>query len=102
MRTHVYSDHGKRSGRAIEPARIDPDNRIGQAGRKLVMSQINGIYDSDRWQDACKKCMQPTARVGVMFSGVAVVRMRNRAVTTLIWVMHMCGRHTDARCSGKW
>lgn len=103
MRTHVDSDYGRRSGRTIEPARIDPDNHIGQAGRELVISQINGVYDSDQWHDACEKCMQPTARVGVMFSAVAVVRMRNRAVTTLIWVMvmHMCGRHTDARRIGK-
>jgi hypothetical protein len=104
MRTHVDSDHGKRSGRTIEPARIDPDNHIGQAGTELVMTQINGIYDSGRWQDACEKCMQPAARVGVMFFGVAVVRMRNRAVTTLIcvMVMHMCGRNTAGRRSGKW
>ncbi len=66
MRTYVDSDHGRRSGRTIEPTRVDPDNHIGQASRELLMREINGIYDNDRRQHACKKCMQTAARVYVM------------------------------------
>jgi hypothetical protein len=57
MRTHVDSDHGRRSRRAIEPAGIDPDNHIVQAGRELLMWRINRIQDNGRRQHACEKCM---------------------------------------------
>jgi hypothetical protein len=92
MRTQVDSDHGKRSGRTIDPARIDSDNHIGQADRDLLMRQLNGIYDNDRRQDACEKGMQTAARVGVMFCVLAVVRVGNSAGTIcVVMVIDMCG-----------
>lgn len=91
MRTQVDSDHGKRSGRTIDPARIDSDNHIGQADRDLLMRQLNGIYDNDRRQDACEKGMQTAARVGVMFCAVALVRVENSAGIMCVMVIDMCG-----------
>ena len=97
MRTHVDSDHGKRSGRTIDPARIDPNNHISQADRDLLMRQINGIYDNNRRQDACEKCMQSAARVNVIFCALAVVRVGNSVSIICVMVMHMCGKPSIAR-----
>jgi hypothetical protein len=95
MRTHVDLDHGKRSGRTIDPAGIDPNDHIGQADRDLLMRQINGSYDNDRRQDAGEKCMQTAARVGVMLCALVVVRVGNSAITICVMVMHMSGGRAD-------
>lgn len=101
MRTHVDSDHGRRSGRTIEPARIDSDSHIGQAGSELLMRRINEIYGSDRWQHACEKCMQTAAGVSVMFCAVTIVRMGNGTSTVCVVMMRVCRGDNTPRLRGS-
>lgn len=102
MRTHVDSDHGKRSGWTIEPAGVDSDNHVVQDGNELLMRRIHGIYHNGRWQHACKKCMQTAARIGMMFCALASVRMRNGASTSIcVIVMHRCDSNAATRLGGS-